>query len=510
MVAERLLFGLVRGNSQMQQGSVNVQLLIANPPRSEHRPLDPSRAPIDQPSGVAPIYGSALPDVVHALARRRKHRQSLQLTAVLGDVAVIVGGFSLGATVRYGNPVDSQALNTIAAFLPAYLLLALTQHAFTMATIARARVSAPRAGGALLFAIGLTGLVAFFLQAVGGVSRGVVGVGTTLSIGFLVAFRTWLALHAHRLLGDVTINEVVIQDGVEADVHPGSIVLDAARDNIALRLDSPAMLDRLGRCLHAADRVIVVCGQARRASWVSALKSSNVNAEILTRELDEVGAIGLGRYNNATTLKVASASLSIPDQMLKRALDLVLVVLVLPLLLPFMAVVALVIKLDSRGPVFFRQPRVGLGNRVFHIYKFRSMRVAQNDVMGNQSTSRNDSRITRVGVFIRRTSIDELPQVLNVLAGDMSIVGPRPHPLECKAEDRLFWDIDRRYWQRHAVKPGMTGLAQIRGFRGATELEADLTNRLQADLEYVADWSIWRDIGIIIATFRVLTHRNAF
>ena len=92
----------------------------------------------------------------------------------------------------------------------------------------------------------------------------------------------------------------------------------------------------------------------------------------------------------------------------------------------------------------------------------------------------------------------------------MSIVGPRPHPLECKAEDRLFWDIDGRYWHRHAVKPGMTGLAQIRGFRGATEKEADLTNRLQADLEYVAGWSIWRDLGIIAATFRVLTHRNAF
>lgn len=488
-----------------------MQLLTANRPQPDDRQPGPAEtAHVNDPPGVAGIYGAALPDVVHALARRRKHRQWIQTLAVVGDIVMIAAGFSLGATVRYGNPVDWQALATIAAFLPAYLLLALTQHAFTMATIARARVSAPKAGGALLLAIGLTGLVAFFLQAVGGVSRGVVGVGAVLGVSFLAGFRTWLAIYAHRWLGDVSINEVVIQDGVEARLQQGSILLDAARDGISLRLDSPAMLDRLGRCLHAADRVIVVCPQARRANWVSALKSSNVNAELLTSELDEVGAIGLGQYNGSTTLKVASASLSLPDQILKRGLDLVLVGLAVPLLLPLMLVVAIAIKLDSRGPVFFRQPRVGLGNRVFHIYKFRSMRMAQNDVTGSRSTSRNDNRITRVGAFIRKTSIDELPQLLNVVSGAMSIVGPRPHPLECKAEDRLFWDIDGRYWHRHAVKPGMTGLAQIRGFRGATEKEADLTNRLQADLEYVSDWSIWRDMGIIVATFRVLTHRNAF
>lgn len=454
--------------------------------------------------------GAALPDVVHALARRRKHRRFLQSMAILGDLALIIFAFSLGATIMYANPLDEQARDTLAAILPVYLLAATTQHAFTMAAVARARISALRAAGALLLSIGLIGLVAFFLQTMGGVSRGVVGLGTTLSIGSIVVYRTWLAVYAHRLLGDVTINEVVIQDSVQAHVQQGSILLDAARDGISLRLDSPAMLDRLGRCLHAADRVIVICPPVRRTAWASALKSSNVNAEILTQELNEIGAIGVGDYAGATTLKVSSASLSVPDQALKRGLDLALVIAVLPVLLPLMLLVALAVKLDSKGPVFFRQPRVGLGNRVFQIYKFRSMRVAQNDVMGSTSTSRNDSRITRVGNFIRKTSIDELPQIINVLTGDMSIVGPRPHPLECKAEDRLFWDIDGRYWHRHAVKPGMTGLAQIRGFRGATEKETDLTNRLQADLEYVAGWSIWRDVGIIIATFRVLTHRNAF
>lgn len=478
------------------------------------RPLD-NQEPAEERSPARDrartgINGVALPDVVHALSRRRSKRRGIQLQSVLGDMLAIAVAFSLGATIRYGDPLNVHARDTIAAILPTYLLLATTQHAFTMSVIARTRTSVFRAGSSLLLAIGLIGLVAFFLQATSAVSRGVVGLGASISAVLIVAFRAWLAHHAHRLLGNVSINEVVIQDGVDAHTRPGSILLDATRDGIALQLDNPSMLDRLGRCLQTADRVVVACPLSRRAHWVSALKSSNVNAEVLAEELDQVGAIGLGSYNGVTTLNVASAPLSLPDRTLKRSLDLFLALLALPILLPVMLIVGIAIKLDSKGPIFFRQPRVGLGNRVFQMYKFRSMRVAQNDMLGSQSTRRNDDRITRVGAFIRRTSIDELPQVLNVVLGDMSIVGPRPHPLQSKAADRLFWDIDGRYWHRHAVKPGMTGLAQIRGFRGATEKEADLTNRLQADLEYVSGWSIWRDMAIIVATFRVLTHRNAY
>jgi polysaccharide biosynthesis protein PslA len=138
------------------------------------------------------------------------------------------------------------------------------------------------------------------------------------------------------------------------------------------------------------------------------------------------------------------------------------------------------------------------------------MRAERADAAGNQSTRRDDDRITRVGRFIRATSIDELPQLFNVLRGEMSLVGPRPHALGSTAGDQLFWEVDQRYWHRHASKPGLTGLAQIRGYRGATPMRDDLTNRLAADLEYINGWTIWRDISILITTLKVIVHRNAY
>ena len=160
--------------------------------------------------------------------------------------------------------------------------------------------------------------------------------------------------------------------------------------------------------------------------------------------------------------------------------------------------------------MFFTQRRMGRGNRFFNMYKFRSMTQTLCDTDGNVSASKDDKRITRVGKFIRSTSIDELPQLFNVLLGDMSLVGPRPHATGSLAGEKLFWEVDQRYWQRHSLKPGLSGLAQVRGFRGATDHEADLVNRLQSDLEYLEGWTIMRDIQILFLTLRVLVHDRAF
>jgi lipopolysaccharide/colanic/teichoic acid biosynthesis glycosyltransferase len=258
------------------------------------------------------------------------------------------------------------------------------------------------------------------------------------------------------------------------------------------------------------DRVVVACPAERRERWALALKGANIDAFILSPELNGLGAIGMSTYSGVATVHVARGALGPRDRVLKRVLDLSLAVVGLIGVAPLMLVVAIAIKLESSGPIFFIQKRLGLGNRLFPMYKFRSMKSESCDSAGTQSTRRNDDRITRVGRFIRSTSLDELPQLLNVLSGDMSFVGPRPHALGSLAGDQLFWEVDQRYWHRHACKPGITGLAQVRGYRGATEERADLTNRLQSDLEYLAGWTIWRDVSILFATFSVLRHKNAF
>ena len=172
--------------------------------------------------------------------------------------------------------------------------------------------------------------------------------------------------------------------------------------------------------------------------------------------------------------------------------------------------IAVAIKLDSKGPVFYKQVRLGKDRQPFTIWKFRTMRADQADHDGAVSTLRDDHRITRLGRFLRRTSLDELPQFFNVIAGQMSIVGPRPHAAASRADELLFWDIDQRYWHRHSVKPGITGLAQVRGLRGTTVKRDDLEQRLYADLEYSANWSLLSDIRIVLQTFTVLLHRNAY
>jgi len=207
---------------------------------------------------------------------------------------------------------------------------------------------------------------------------------------------------------------------------------------------------------------------------------------------------------------VSRGPLNLANRAKKRLLDIALTVPVLILIAPLMAVVAILIKLDSPGPIFFKQERIGRGNMLFHILKFRSMKLEQCDGAGATSTQRDDDRITRVGAFIRKTSIDELPQLINVLLGEMSLVGPRPHALGSTAEEQLFWQVDRQYWHRHALKPGITGLAQIRGFRGATETRRDILNRVEADLEYLHGWSLMRDIAILFGTLNVLVHKNAY
>lgn len=467
------------------------------------------RMPRDTKVTTAPRR-TRLPKQLLQLQSKHRQRIYLRFFTVFGDILAISAAFMVANFFRLGDPAHAQGLNMLAVLLPIYLVTAVNNHAYSISCLIRARTGATNAIMAFLLTLSAIGLVIFFLKASTDFSRAVFGVGAALAVVTIPLSRFVLSRFAHRLFGPSTLNEVIIRDGMNVSASSGAIVLDAQRYDLSPRLDDPAMLDRLGRFVQNTDRVIVACPPERRWLWTLALRGADVRAEVFAPELEELGPLAIERYDDHHTLVIAAGPLALADRVLKRGFDIVLTLFAMPLLLPLMAATAIAIRLDSPGPIIFAQDRVGLGNRLFRMYKFRSMFVDRLDGAGSRSTARNDGRTTRVGRFIRATSLDELPQFFNVLSGAMSIVGPRPHALGSKAEDKLFWDIDTAYWHRHSVKPGLTGLAQIRGYRGATETISDLSNRLQADLEYLSGWSIWRDLSIIIATFRVMIHRNAF
>jgi Undecaprenyl-phosphate glucose phosphotransferase len=195
----------------------------------------------------------------------------------------------------------------------------------------------------------------------------------------------------------------------------------------------------------------------------------------------------------------------------KRAFDLIFGSLLLIGFSPFLALIAVAIRLDSPGPVLFRQPRLGFNNRLFTCYKFRSMHHGMTDLLGERQATRGDARITRLGKWLRALSIDELPQLLNVIKGDMSLVGPRPHPPNTKAADKLFTEVVAKYAFRHRVKPGITGWAQVNGWRGETKTVEQIENRVSCDLAYIENWSILFDLRILMLTLtREIMSRTAF
>jgi len=199
------------------------------------------------------------------------------------------------------------------------------------------------------------------------------------------------------------------------------------------------------------------------------------------------------------------------DSVAKRAFDIVFSLIGIVVLSPVMLAAAVAVKLDSKGPVLFRQKRLGFNNEVIDVYKFRSMYVDQGDAAAARLVTRGDPRVTRVGRFIRKTSIDELPQFFNVLKGDLSLVGPRPHAAAAKAQDRLYHEVVDGYFARHRVKPGVTGWAQINGWRGETDSDTKIMMRTAFDLDYIENWSLWFDLKILLLTpIRLLNTENAY
>lgn len=429
---------------------------------------------------------------------------------VLIDFACITVSFLVAALLHGDLIHDRVWLVLLAVLLPMYLVTALNAHAYAAVNLQDPFRAIAKGVQALTIAISAVIFVAFCVRASEGFPRLLVTVGSVIAVLVMIAARYVFVKHMVSIIGGNPFSVILICEG-DQPVPPGNFsVVISPESFFDPELHDPVMYDRLAKSLESADRVVVACAPERRAAWSHALKGANIQSEIVAPELGALAPLGMGNHGTTPTIVIANGPLGLFDRFMKRGFDFSLALGAVIALLPMLALIALLVKLDSPGPVFFKQTRIGRGNQMFKMLKFRSMRVLESDAAGHRSASRDDDRVTRVGRFIRRTSMDELPQLLNVLKGDMSIVGPRPHALGSRAADKLFWEVDTRYWHRHAAKPGLTGLAQVRGYRGATLYESDLRNRLQADLEYLDTWSIWRDLMIIAMTFRVLLHRNAF
>lgn len=437
-------------------------------------------------------------------------RLALYCALLALDMMSISVGIMIGNVTRFSNPIAGAGIDLTSLLLPLYAIIAFSTRSYAIDVLQDVQVSVFRGLRAFLLTVSALLIILFTAKVSAELSRTVFLVGIPASALILGLVRHSFGGLVGRYHDWTFVREVLIVDGVTVRPRRGQIVVFSTLSGLSPSANDPDNYSRIGVLLENCDHVLIACRAESRVAWAQALKGSGVPVEVLTPELDHMGAFGIRRVGGRSAVLVAPGSLGFRDRSLKRALDLSVAVPALILFLPVLLSLAVAIKLTSPGPVIFRQPRLGQGNKIFRVLKFRTMRVEATDTKGALSTRQSDDRVTRVGQFLRRSSLDELPQLLNVIKGEMSIVGPRPHALGSTAGEYLFWHIDQRYWQRAAVRPGITGLAQVRGFRGATQCEEDLRGRLQADLEYLSDWSMWKDLVIILKTSKVLVHSKAY
>ncbi|MFN3620498.1 MAG: exopolysaccharide biosynthesis polyprenyl glycosylphosphotransferase [Sphingorhabdus sp.] len=424
-------------------------------------------------------------------------------------MASMLGGYGLALFVREPQWLESGGFALIILAIPLFIMFEIAREVQSEESLNSRLLGIQRSLGALVAtALAVLGLT--FLSGSEDLSR----IGFLVTFGgaafFLVISKFLLDWIFKKILNGSATTTILLLDGLPTKREQGVDVLDVGQAGLWPDLNRPEMIDSLSRIIASYDRVVIACRFDHRAAWSTFLKGHDVGGEILLDRDLLHGAVAVGQYGNQDTIVISRGPLNLVQSIQKRALDIFVASLALLFLAPLLLLVAFAIKSDSPGPILFRQVRVGQGNRQFKIYKFRSMRADLGDLRGNISASRDDQRITRVGHLIRKTSIDELPQLLNVLRGDMSLVGPRPHALGSLAGNDLFWQASKQYWLRHALKPGITGLAQVRGFRGATQQVEDLEQRVRCDLEYLSNWSIGLDLMILLKTLRVVVHKNAY
>jgi hypothetical protein len=349
-------------------------------------------------------------------------RRRLQIYAALLmiDAFAILAGFQFTSYVYLGQTIDDNSMLQAQILIPIFWTSALALQVYSLAAITRTFFAQRRVAAALLMSGALLMFAGFATKSTENFSRFASILGLAVALFLLVWVRALVRPLVRRHCGESAINILMIDDGGDPLRVAHAYHVDAREHHLRPDLSDPHMLDRLGLYMMNMDRVMVSCTPERRGPWALVFKSANVSGEILDREVRELGVIGARRGRDFGSLVVSSGPLGLRSRAIKRAFDTTLAVAAVMVLSPLLLTIAVLIKLEDGGPILFVQRRTGRGNRFFPILKFRSMRVERTDAAGTRSASLDDDRITRIGRLIRRTSVDELPQLFNVILGQMS------------------------------------------------------------------------------------------
>ncbi|MFV0295663.1 MAG: undecaprenyl-phosphate glucose phosphotransferase [Hyphomicrobiaceae bacterium] len=473
----------------------------------------------------------------HLLLDKRGNasRPKLVFLSFFLDVSIVAG---VGAVVSLtGQAEGAFTLGSLVKFLGVALffgVLMKSQWGYTIANLLHPVRQFGKVMKAGIGAFGLTAGVGYLAQH--GVMTPGVGLtwavtATLLVMGGRLAFG--LALRHLGRTGRLVRRTVIVGGGEDADALLGIFANDAAFQVKVLgvfddrsrdrELQSGGTFAKLGNFSEmerfvrdeGVDLLVVtvpITAQERLLKILEQLMQLPVDIRVSAhRSRLRLNAKAYTYIGNVPMYALMDRPLTDWDRGMKNLEDRVLGALLLLLLSPVMALVALAVRLDSKGPIFFKQRRYGFNNELVQVYKFRSMYVEKSDATASKLVTRDDPRVTKVGRFIRRTSLDELPQLFNVLKGEMSLVGPRPHATEAKAQSDLYQSVVHGYFARHRVKPGVTGWAQINGWRGETDTHEKIQRRVEHDLYYIDNWSLAFDLYILAMTpVSLVVDRNAY
>jgi Undecaprenyl-phosphate glucose phosphotransferase len=476
--------------------------------------------PSTQPFKALSLQSVPQERVVPKIKRISDYRASLTLIC-LDALALLLSGVLPALLYGGSETLPDLYLSVIGVALLIFMLTSQVLNTYDLNKVFEWRWSIRRIAASLMLTFTMLMLAGFATKTTEVYSRVWFFSWLTLSLFLIVASRIvlWIVVEAKLARGACLQRALIVSNG-EGTLKADQLAFETG--NRIRAIDTIVVPDLLsapdvGVYLTKYNPEVVVLnlpwGQIEPAMKKLRVLSQHA-IEVLILPQDNIAlrkALRLRRIGNHTMLQISEPPLAEWDRTLKRVEDIIVASLALLLLAPLMAVTALAIRFESKGPILFKQTRAGLNGDVIDVWKFRSMYAEVTDAHAVRQTTKNDPRVTRVGRFIRRTSIDELPQFWNVLQGSMSIVGPRPHALGTCAEGQSLDLLVEEYMERHRVKPGITGWAQVNGARGELRSRDQVKRRVDYDLFYIQNWSILFDIKIILMTVvRVLHDPRAY